>query len=387
MSKKFRNACIVGIGQTELSSNSGRSTQRLAHDAITQALTDAGISSNEVDGIVPYPMGPTAEDIAAISGFGDIHFTAVPQMGGASAVAGLRLAALAVESGQADVVVVYIARNGRSAQRIDKRVLQLAGQQFRQELEYPQGLSTPAQWYALMCKRHMHDFGTSREALGTVALTMREHAQLNPRAQMFGRPLTMEDYLSAPPVAEPYLKYDCSLETDGAAAVVVTNRNRAQDARRTPVFIMAGAEGHPVPPDNLIGRQDLHRVGLSDAAPRAFAQAGIDVTDVDLALIYDCFTFEVIQQIEAMGFCDIGEGGNFVLEGNLSLNGTLPTNPHGGLLSEGHLSGLNHIAEAVSQLRHAATGRQINDAEIAVVTGWGDLGDGSISILSNREDS
>lgn len=380
----MRAASIAGTGQTELSKNSGRSTVRLAFEAISAALDDAGLSASDIDGIVPYPMGPTAEDVAGIFGLKGLRFTGVPHMGGASAIAGIRMAAMAVESGAADTVVVFVARNGRSETTIDRRVIQLAGQSFRQELEYTHGLSTPAQWYALMCRRHMHEFGTTREALGTVALTMRAHAQLNPRAQMYGRPLTMDDYLSAAPVADPYLKFDCCLETDGAAAIVITSEERARDGKHSPVHILAGEEGHPNPADNLVGRSSLHHVGLTDAAPRAFARAGITTSDVDLGLIYDCFTFEVIQQIEAMGFCEVGEGGDFVLDGHLSLDGSLPTNPHGGLLSEGHLAGLNHAVEAVTQLRGDAGDRQIAEAGIAVVTGWGDLGDGAIAILGRE---
>jgi acetyl-CoA acetyltransferase len=370
-------ASIVGIGQTELSRNSGRSITRLALEALLAAADDAGIAPSMIDGVVPYPDSVSAEDVIPVLGCTDVRFTAVPHMGGASSLAGLRLAALAVESGQADHVAVFVARNGSSATRVDQRVRQLAGQAYRRELEYPHGMNTPAQWYALACRRHMHEFGTTREALGTVALTMRANAQRNPGAQMYGRELTMDDYLNAPMIADPYLKYDCCLETDGAAAVIV-----ARDAAAPGVRIEGIAEGHPDSADDIASRRDIFNTGLTKAAPRAFAQAGMCPSDVDIAFIYDCFTFEVIQQLEEAGFCERGEGGPFVLDGNIAADGSLPVNPHGGLLSEGHLTGMNHLVEAVRQLRHQAPGgRQVQGAEVAAVTGWGDMGDGALALL------
>ena len=375
--------CIAGVGMTDFSKNSGRTTTRLAIEATLAALRDAGIPSEDVDGLVPYPMGPTAEDLMVPLGCRDVRFTATANMGGASAVAGVRLAAMAVAAGEADVVVVFAARNGRSGTTVTSRVRQLAGQEYRQGLEYPHGVNTPAQWYSLMARRHMHDHGLTREALGTVAVTMREHAQLNPHAQMYGRPLTMDEYLASEPIADPYLKYDCCLETDGAAAVVVTSPDRLGGDRPL-VRLVGSAEGHPRPADDIVSRPDLRDVGLTLAAPRAFDMAGLTPADVDVALIYDCFTFEVIQQLEEAGFCARGEGGDFVLAGNIGLGGSLPVNPHGGLLSEGHVVGLNHVVEAVVQLRDEGGERQVRDARVAAVTGWGDLGDGAILLLQKE---
>lgn len=375
--------CVAGIGMTEFSRASGRSAERLAVEAATAACADAGLPTSAVDGIVPFPFGPSAEDLIAGLGLPDVTFTAVPHLGGASTVAGLRLAALAVASGAARCVLVFVARNGRSGSRVEQRIgVLLPGQRYRRQLEHPHGFSTPAQWYSMIARRHMHEFGTTREHLGAVALAMRAHAQLNPHAQMHGRPMTMEQYRSSRPIAEPYLLFDCCQETDGAGAVLVVAADRARDLRHRPVHLAGLAEGHPDSPDDLVNRRDFFTVGLTRAAPRAFAAAGVTPADVDAAMIYDCFTFEVIQQLEEAGFCARGDGGPFVADGGIALGGRLPVNPHGGLLSDGHIAGMNHVVEAVVQLRGDGGERQVPGAEVVAVTGWGDMGDGAIAVLT-----
>ncbi|HZZ45878.1 MAG TPA: lipid-transfer protein [Pseudonocardia sp.] len=376
-------ACIVGAAMTEFSKDSGRPAERLAIEVATAACADAGLDPSVIDGIVPFPHGPTAEDLMAGLGLPDVRFTAVPHLGGASSVAAVRLAAMAVTSGHADHVLVYVARNGRSASRVEERVASLLpGQRYRRNLEHPHGMTTPAQWYSLICRRHMHEFGTTRAHLGEVAVTMRAHAQLNEHAQMYGRPLTMEQYLAGRPIADPYWLYDCCLETDGAGAVLVTTAERASDLRQRPVRLAGAAEGHAESADDIINRRDLFNTGLTKAAPRAFGLAGVAPADVDAAMIYDCFTFEVIQQLEEAGFCPRGGGGEFVADGGIGLGGQLPVNPHGGLLSEGHIAGMNHLVEAVTQLRGQAGERQVAGAEVVAVTGWGDMGDGALAVLT-----
>ena len=380
-------ACIVGIGETKYTrgSGSGLSLVGLQLQAAVHAIADAGLSNRQIDGLMPFPGLGTAEEFAANLGIENLSYAATINMGGAAPVASLQSAAMAVSSGVADYVLILGGWNAysgsRTRQAVNADTSALPGRGIARDYYLPFGLTAPPQWYALMARRHMHEFGTTQEQLGAIAVAMRKHAQLNTNAVMCGRPLTIEDYLKGRMIADPYRLFDCCLETDGAAAVVVTTPERADALKHRPVHIMGVAAAQPYPADEITNRKDIFNTGLSVAAPKAFAMAGIQPADIDFAEIYDCFTFEVLQQIEESGLCKRGEGGAFVEGGRIELGGALPINTHGGLLSEAHVLGVNHIVEAVRQLRGDAGQRQVKDAEIGLVTGWGDFGDGSIAIL------
>jgi acetyl-CoA acetyltransferase len=380
-------ACIVGIGETPYcrKPGSGMSDEALQLRASVAALQDAGLRGRDIDGILAFPNVGKSEAFAASLGCHNLRFAATVHMGGASPVASLRMAAMAVASGVANHVLIPAGWNGFSGRRMADVVSSdkssIPGAAIAWDYYLPQGLTAPPQWYALMARRHMHDFGTTQRQLGAVAVAMRKHAQLNPAAFLRGKELTMEQYLASPMLADPYRVADCCLETDGAAAFIVTTVERARDLGKPPVYIMGAAASQPYPADEITSRKDFHMIGLTIAAPEAFAMAGVTPADADFAQIYDCFTFEVIQQIEEAGFCRRGEGGAFVESGAIELGGRLPVNTHGGLLAEAHVLGASHVVEAVKQLRGDAGERQVADAEIGVVTGWGDFGDGSIAIL------
>lgn len=380
-------ACIVGVGETKYcrKPGSGMTEEALQLHASVAALQDAGLKGREIDGILAFPNVGKSEAFAASLGSENLRFAATIHMGGASPVASLRMAAMAVIAGAANYVLMPGGWNGYSGARVRQTVTtdknSIPGGAIAWDYYLPQGLTVPPQWYALMARRHMHEYGTTHEQLGAVAVAMRKHAQLNPGALMCGKPLSMEQYLASPMLSDPYRINDCCLETDGAAAFIVTTVERARDLGKAPIFIMGAAAGQPYPADEITNRRDFHQTGLTIAAPEAFAMAGIGPEDADFAQIYDCFTFEVIQQIEEAGFCQRGEGGAFVENGAIELGGRLPINTHGGLLSEAHVLGISHVVEAVRQLRGEAGERQVQGAEIGVVTGWGDFGDGSIAIL------
>ena len=380
--------CVRGVGETAYTRRSGRSVPDLATEASRAALADAGLDAARVDGVIPLGGSVFTEDLTAGLGLPGQVFDASPAPGGNAAVSALRLAESVIGSGTASCVLIVLARNGSSGARIGARARLLPGQQFRTQLEHPHGWSLPAQWYAMICRRHMAEYGTSKDQLAAVALSAYRYAQANPRAMRYGRPLTPRQYHEAGMIADPYQRYDCCLETDGAAAVVVTagparsgpaRPAAAGEVRAVPVLAVESAR--PPSPDDLTNRPDWHHIGLTDAAPAAWERAGVAPADLDAAMIYDCFTFEVIHQLEEAGFCPRGEGGPFAASGALDPGGRLPVNPHGGLLAEGHLGGLNHVIEAVRQLRGEAAGRQLARARLIGVTGWGDWGDGSLAVL------
>jgi acetyl-CoA acetyltransferase len=223
--------------------------------------------------------------------------------------------------------------------------------------------------HAFGARRHMARYGTRREHFGAIATAFREHASRNPQAQKRA-PMTLEDYLNARLIVDPFGLFDCSLVSDGAGAVVITSAERAKDLRQHPVLISGfGFQ------NNLRGwfhEDHMVNTAAQQASAAAYAMAGVGPQDVDTAQIYDCFTYMVLTQLEDYGFCKKGEGGDFVASGALRLDGALPTNTSGGQLSESHVEGMLQPVEAVRQLRHSyGPDRQVKAAEVAVVSGHG----------------
>ena len=196
------------------------------------------------------------------------------------------------------------------------------------------------------------------------------------------KPITAADHAASRMISDPFRLLDCSLESDGGAAIVVSAADRARDMPHARVRLMGVAEGYPDSPSSITQRPDMTRLGIAKAAPIAFGQAGICPADIDVAEIYDCFTFIVLCQLEDMGFCAKGEGGPFVADGKLRLGGSLPLNTHGGLLSQAHMLGMNHVIELVRQLRGDGGETQVAGAKVGLATGYGDMGDGALAIMA-----
>jgi acetyl-CoA acetyltransferase len=366
----FRDrTAVAGVGYTAFSKNSRVSTLTLACEAVLAALDDAGLTADDVDGIATHRVGDSAAPSVVGPALG-IHAPSwyLDQFGGGSVSHSvIGQAALAVAAGVAETVVCYRAINARSEFRMGGtgRAVPVSP-----EVQYqaPYGYVAPPQQYAMYARAHMLKYGTKAEHFGQLAVTQRANAAKNPRALM-RTPITMDDYLGSRWIAEPFRLLDCCLETDGACALVVTTAERARDLRRPSVLISAAAWGGG---DSFLSggesRADPTVTSAAELAPRLYAMAGAGPADIDVAELYDCFTYSAIVQLEDYGFCAKGEGGPFVASGATALGGSIPVNTHGGFLSEGYVHGVNHIAEAVSQLRGDAGDRQVPGAEVALST-------------------
>jgi acetyl-CoA acetyltransferase len=385
MGKSLRDkAAITGIGETVYSKATDRSALSLTLEACLKAITDAGLVPDDIDGLIPYPsQGLTAESLITNFGLKNVRYSALTPMGGASPVAALQSAAMAIASGVAQNVLICLARGYTESNdgKITARLAEMPQMNTVGEFEMPLGANAPAQFYAPMARRHMEIFGTTSAQFAEIAITCRNNAMLNDKALM-RKPMSLEDHQASRMISDPLRLYDCCLESKGAAAVVISSKDRANDLKQPPISILGVAEGHPDSPSTITQRENFVTLGIAKAAPIAFRMADVTPADINVAQIYDCFTYIVLCQLEDMGFCEKGEGGQFVTSGAIGLKGKIPINTHGGLLSEAHIAGMNHINELVRQLRRTCGERQIEDASVGLVTGYGDLGDGSIAILS-----
>lgn len=362
---------IAGIGSTRYSSNSGATVGQLAVEACRKAIEDAGLTVGDVDGIVSYNFGDSVTGmlVATALGMKNSGYVVDFASGGNAANLITLTATAAIEAGLAKNVLCFRAMNGRSGFRLGGgRDMNARG---ISQFTAPFGWITYPQAMAMWCRRHMVEYGTTKEQLGAVALAARENAVLNERA-MQRTPLSMDDYLGARKVVDPFVLYDICLESDGACAVLITSSERAADLKQTPVYIMGGAYGGgPNQGDDLFDAMrwpDHVRNYSAYIADDLWSSASVGPADVDVAEIYDCFTYSVIMQLEGFGFCREGEGGPYVASGAIRRDGSLPVNTHGGLLSEAYIHGFNHVYEAVEQLRGVAGARQVKDAEIALTT-------------------
>ena len=370
-------AAIVGIGQTEFSRHAGRTELQLACESVTVALADAGLAPSDVDGLVSYTVDPVEEtELVRSVGIAEVGYSSRVPYGGGGSMGVLLHAATAVASGAADVVVAYRAIRARSGSRFGAAKTSpsaTSGHAGTTAMQWcmPFGVLTPASWMSLNSTRYMHQFGVRSEDIGRAVVQLRAYAMTNPAAWGYQRPMTLEDHQASRWIAEPCIRlFDCCQETDGSVAVVITNRERAGDMAHPPVVIGAAAGAglfeQEIASDHYRGDLSVME-GSVALARRLFGSFGFGREDIDVAMIYDAFSPILLMQLEALGFCGFGEAKDFIAEGNLGPDGSLPCNTNGGLIGEGYIHGLNLVLEGTRQLRGTAV-NQIPGARTALVT-------------------
>lgn len=381
-------AAIVGVGCTDYFAESGRSVLSLALECCQKAIADAGLKPDDVDGVLTFNAGDSvsAEAVATGLALPVLNYVMEWYAGGFAPSALVQLASLLATSGVCKSVLIFRAMNGRSGYRLGGTGWSFDARGMWQ-YRMPYGYLTYPQTMAMWCRRHMIKYGTTAEHLGSIAVMQRENAALNERAMMH-TPITLEDYFNSRMIVEPFRILDICLETDGGCALLVTSAERAKDCRRRPVFVKAAAYiGGPHPGSDWADYflwNDLTENFTVSLGQKLYRQAGLTPQDIDVAEIYDCFTHTVLLGLEGLGFCKKGEGGPFGASGATALDGIIPTNTGGGMLSEAYIHGMNVIAEAVMQLRGECGDRQVTGAEHAIVTS-GAWQAGSGLILTNQE--
>jgi acetyl-CoA acetyltransferase len=346
----------------------------LACKAILAALDDAGISPDDLEGFVHMSGGLDSALLAQTLGVREVKFTVTLTGGGGAAAGTLSVAAAAIKSGSAHVVAIVRSMN-QGVVHFGAAFAPGLKRQPTAESDFytTAGLISPAQMFALMARRHMHKYGTRREDFGAIAVALRKNAQTRPDA-LRHTPLTLDDYMASPMLADPLCRHDYCVENDVALAVIVVDQDLATDLKHPPVWVAAAEHGG-------LGRwgqaeewmqmpeEIFDTSGHRPIAERLYRKTGLGPGDVDVALIYDNFSSNVLLQLEDYGFAKVGEGGDFVSSGAIRWpEGSLPINTHGGQLSEGFTSGIGNILEGVEQLRGTAI-NQVVGAEVALVTG------------------
>lgn len=360
-------AAIVGVGATPQGKLPGSSALSLAVDAFAAALDDAGLTKSDVDGLLTFPGTTSPEGPLNYLRFGetvgvDPRFTGSMSMGGGTAGALIQSASMAVSTGMADVVACVFgdaARTGGS---------RFSGASGWGDSWGIWGMYSAAANSAIAASRHMGLYGTTSEQLAEVAVACRYHASLNPNAVM-REPITIADHQASRFIVEPLRLLDCCLISDGGVCVIVTSIERAQDLKQPVVQLSGMGQGYTA---QTLGKEDWWYVPHQKLAlRRAFEMARLGPADIDVAQLYDNFTMSVILWLEHAGFCDVGEGGAFVEGGRIQLGGELPVNTAGGNLSESYMEGWLHVVEGVRQIRGEGGPRQVDGAEVCLVTGRG----------------
>ncbi|MGH8810505.1 MAG: thiolase family protein [Advenella sp.] len=369
------NAYITGVYDTQIGELPNSSCMSLHTQAAFGAIQDAGLQPDDIDGVLcAYSF--TEPHLMLGSVFCEyigIHpkFCSAIQAGGASACIMIMQAAALVASGQCQHVLVVAGDNRLTGMSRDGAVAALA-EVGHPQFERPFGISVPAS-YALVARRYMHEFGVTSEQLAAIAVEHRRHAGRHPKAHKRD-PISIDDVLRSREICSPLHLLDCCLISDGGAALVISRRPADDTSGHRSVEILGAGQGHTH--EHIVAAPSLTDFGCKASSSNAFSIAGIKPSDIDVALIYDSFTITLLVELESIGFFERGEAGPAALRGELGLNGSLPCNTHGGLLSYGHsgaAGGMFHAVEAVHQLRGHAQQRQVDDARLAFVHGDGGI--------------
>ena len=370
-------AAIIGVGETEFSRNAGRSNLRLALEAITLALDDAGLTPRDVDAIVKMHANTDLFEIDIMRSLGipNLRFFSEIPHGGGGSVGTVVHAAAAIAAGQADVVVCF--RSIRRSLRPGGR--SRAGRYVEDGMQYriPVGLVTPAQWVAMFARRYLHDFNLTTEAFGLCAVQIRNNGAINPHAMQYGRTVSLEDHERSRWITEPLRLLDCCLETDGGSAVVVVSAEKARElaasgrSKRPPVFISGASQGTGSRTESMTSYQRDSMSVLEEAeetARGAYRVAEMEPGDIETLQLYDHFTPMVLMSLEAYGFAAPGAAHELFREGRTTLEGDIPLNTHGGQLADGYLHGFSMITEAARQIRGDAVNQLERRPRTALAT-------------------
>ena len=368
-------AAITGIGISRVGRKTMVSPTSMFADAALAAIADAGLTRDDIDGISTYPgnqlntggYAPVgASDAIDILGLKVSWYSGAQE--GPAQIMALITAAMAVETGRARHVLVFRSLNESSAQASGRQGIGAGDERIDGWPSWlvPMGAVSAGNWAAMYASRRMHEHGLTREQLGTQAVWQRACAQHNPYAVMHGKPLTMDDYLSARMISEPLCLFDCDVPIDGAVAVIVSRLDDARGLPHPPIRIEA--TGSALDQGFTWDQQpDLTTMGATAAASDMWRKTDIKPSDVQVAGLYDGFSVFVPMWLEALGFCAHGEGGAFIGERQSQIGGTVVVNTDGGQLSAGRLHGFGYLHETCLQLRGHASGRQVDGARIGVI--------------------
>ena len=367
MSRLSGRYCIVGVGETDYSRWSGRTTLSMACEAILKAARDAGLSVDEIDGITSHQTaaGDSCTNDQVATALGIRTNVGVDILGGGNSIGQLVHQSVGLlEGGHCEVIAIFRSMNGRSGVRMGGGAPTERGSgpgaarpqpaSGINQYQIPWGVRGAPTRFAMEAMAYLHRYGYSTLNMAELAVTQREAATNNPKATR-REPITIDDHQNSRWITKPFRLLDCCQENDVAGCLIVTSAERARDLAQPPVYILGGnARASSYHPDWTWALDDLNAGWSGHIGERAFANAGIDRGDVDFVTMYDNFTTTPMKYLEAFGFCGEGEGGAFIGDGRIGLDGELPQNTNGGQLSEGYAHGIGYLTETTRQLRGRA---------------------------------